>query len=127
MMYCKAGRFHDTQTQQRILATSDPKEQKRLRKEVVGFNAPQRDEVKSAVVVAGSIAKFGQNKKLKGKLLATGDRLLVEAALKDRVWGIGFDANRAMEHRDQWGENRLGLALMETREYLRREGQESQD
>ena len=124
MMYCKAGRFHDTKTQQRIMATADPKEQKLLGKETAGFCDVDWDEVKSAVVVAGNIAKFGQNKKLKGKLLATGDRLLAEAASRDRVWGIGFNANRAMEHRDKWGENRLGLALMEVREHLRREPQD---
>lgn len=42
------------------------------------------------MVLAGNIEKFGQNAKLKGKLLATGDRLLVEAASRDRVWGIGM-------------------------------------
>ncbi|CAI6090840.1 unnamed protein product [Clonostachys chloroleuca] len=31
MMYCKAGRFHDAETQRLVLATKDPKEQKRLR------------------------------------------------------------------------------------------------
>jgi predicted NAD-dependent protein-ADP-ribosyltransferase YbiA (DUF1768 family) len=49
------------------------------------FTDASWDEVKSAVVVAGTIAKFGQNPKLKGKLLATGDRLLVEAASRDRI------------------------------------------
>jgi ribA/ribD-fused uncharacterized protein len=119
MMYCKAGRFHDKETQRRILATTSPKEQKRLGKLTTGFTDTSWDEVKSAVVLAGSIAKFGQNPKLKGKLLATGDRLLVEAASRDRVWGIGYNANRALSYRQHWGENRLGKALMEAREHLR--------
>jgi ribA/ribD-fused uncharacterized protein len=89
MMYCKAGRFHDRETQRKVLATTSPKEQKRLGKLTEGFSAASWDEVKSAVVLAGNIAKFGQNAKLKGKLLATGDRLMVEAASRDRVWGIG--------------------------------------
>ena len=121
MMYCKAGRFQDKATQRRILATTSPKEQKRLGKLTAGFTDASWDEVKSAVVVAGTIAKFGQNPKLRGKLLATGDRLLVEAASKDRVWGIGYTAKHAMSYRQHWGENRLGSALMEAREHLRQE------
>ncbi|KAJ9299332.1 hypothetical protein DTO271G3_2954 [Paecilomyces variotii] len=121
MMYCKAGRFHDRETQRRVLATKSPKEQKRLGRLTAGFTDASWDEVKSRVVVAGSIAKFGQNPKLKDKLLATGDRLLVEASSKDRVWGIGYTAKHAMSCRQHWGENRLGKALMEAREHLRQE------
>lgn len=121
MMYCKAGRFHDTETQRLVLATTSPKEQKRLGKLTAGFTDASWDEVKSAVVVAGNIAKFGQDLKLKGKLLGTGERLLVEAASRDRVWGIGYTAKHAMSHRQHWGENRLGKALMEARAFLRQE------
>ena len=121
MMYCKAGRFHDKETQRRVLATASPKEQKRLGKLTAGFTNASWDDVKSAVVVAGTIAKFGQNPKLGRKLLATGDRLLVEAASRDRVWGIGYRATHAMSHRQHWGENRLGKALVEAREHLRQE------
>ncbi|OBT43360.1 hypothetical protein VE00_05719 [Pseudogymnoascus sp. WSF 3629] len=104
MMYCKAGRFHDTDTQRRVLATDSPKEQKHLG---------------SDVVVAGSIAKFARNRKLRGKLLATGDRLLVEASSQDPVWGIGYSAKHAMAHRKHWEENRLGKALMVARDHIR--------
>lgn len=121
MMYCKAGRFYDREAQRRVLATDDPKEQKRLGKLTAGFWDASWDKVKSAVVEAGNIAKFGQNPKLRRKLLATGDRLLVEAASRDRVWGIGYTAKHAMSYRQHWGENRLGKALMAAREHLRRE------
>lgn len=121
MMYCKAGRFDDKATQRRILATDSPKKQKRLGGLVAGFKASSWDEVKSTVVVAGNMAKFGQNPKLRGKLLATGDRLLAEAASRDRVWGIGYTAKHAMSFRSKWEENRLGRALMVVRECLREE------
>jgi ribA/ribD-fused uncharacterized protein len=121
MMYCKAARFHDTVRQARILATSSPKEQKQLGKETLGFWNESWDEVKSAVVVAGNIAKFGQNEDLKRKLLDTGDRLLCEAASHDRVWGIGYTAIDAMSHQNDWGENRLGKALMVVREHFKNE------
>ncbi len=121
MMYCKAGRFRDREMQKRVLATDSPKEQKRLGKLTAGFTDESWDEVKGAVVEAGNMAKFGQNPKLRRRLLATGSRVLVEAASRDRVWGIGYTAKHAMSHRQHWGENRLGKALMVTREYLRRE------
>ncbi|KAI4867014.1 hypothetical protein F4820DRAFT_415160 [Hypoxylon rubiginosum] len=126
MMYCKAGRFHDSATQKLVLATHDPKEQKRLARLTKGFQSGSWDEIKSDVVVAGNLAKFGQNPHLKGLLLDTGDRLLAEAASLDRVWGIGYTAREAMagQNRQRWGENRLGKALMEVRECLR-EGRDS--
>ncbi|KAI6084253.1 hypothetical protein F4821DRAFT_243316 [Hypoxylon rubiginosum] len=121
MMYCKAGRFHDSATQKLILATHDPKEQKRLARLTKEFDAASWDEIKSPVVVAGNMAKFSQNPQLKRLLLDTGDRVLAEAASLDRVWGIGFTAREAMagQNRERWGENRLGKALMEVRTRLR--------
>lgn len=119
MMYCKAARFRDTDRQARVLAADSPKEQKRLGKETVGFTAESWDQVKSAVVEAGNIAKFGQNPHLGRKLLDTGNRLLCEAASRDRVWGIGYTAKHAMTQQKHWGENRLGKALMATRDHLR--------
>lgn len=121
MMYCKAGRFHDTNTQRLVLATNDPKEQKRLARLTKGFEAASWDEIKSDVVIAGNLAKFGQNKALKEVLLSTGRRILAEAASEDSVWGIGLTAEEArrMNNEERWGENRLGKALMEVRSRLR--------
>ena len=119
MMYNKASRFHDTATTQRIMAESSPKIQKQLGKNTHGFYAASWDEVKFDVVVAGNMAKFGQNPKLRRKLLCTGERMLVEASSRDRVWGVGFTAKHALQHRNQWGENLLGKALMAVRERLR--------
>ncbi|KAL2207108.1 DUF1768-domain-containing protein [Sarocladium strictum] len=121
MMYCKAGRFHDTNTQRLVLATNDPKEQKRLARLTKGFDAASWDEIKSDVVIAGNFAKFRQNKALKEVLLSTGRCILAEAASDASVWGIGFTAEEArrMNNEERWGENRLGKALMEVRSRLR--------
>jgi ribA/ribD-fused uncharacterized protein len=67
------------------------------------------------------MAKLGQNLKLKGKLLATKDRLLVEASSRDRIWGIGYTSKHAMSHQKHWGENRLGKLLMVVRGNLQHE------
>ena len=108
MMCCKAMRFHDHTTAQLILASPSPKEHKRLGKPTTNFTAESWDEVKSAVVLAGSLAKFRQNEKLRGKLMGTGERVLVEAASRDRVWGIGYTEKHALRFKKHWGENRLG-------------------
>ncbi|KAI1198075.1 DUF1768-domain-containing protein [Nemania serpens] len=54
-------------------------------------------------------------------LLATGDRELVEASPRDRIWGIGFGAKNAGANRRRWGLNLLGKCLMEVREQFRSE------
>ena len=69
----------------------------------------------------GNKAKFGQNPKLKEFLLSTGDSILVEASPYDKIWGIGLDRETALKGTvGQWkGENLLGCALMEVRDWLR--------
>ncbi|EME88583.1 uncharacterized protein MYCFIDRAFT_85030 [Pseudocercospora fijiensis CIRAD86] len=81
------------------------------------------DENKSRIVEEGNFYKFSENEGLKKKLLETGERELVEASPNDRIWGIGFGEEDAEENRGRWGENRLGVALMNVRRRLR-EGEE---
>ena len=50
--------------------------------------------------------------------METGSRELVEASKTDRMWGVGFSVKKAGDHRDQWGENLLGKALMCVRERI---------
>lgn len=42
-------------------------------------------------------------KSLAKMLLDKGDRKLVEAAPKDRIWGIGFGEKHAEQFRKEWG------------------------
>lgn len=65
--------------------------------------------------------KFEQNPRLKDYLLATGDAVLVEAAPKDRLWGIGMGENNLdVENPKKWlGRNLLGKALMQVRDQLK--------
>ena len=73
------------------------------------------------IVVEGNKAKFGQNPELKEYLLSTDDAILVEASPYDKIWGIGLDRDTAINGKvEDWkGENLLGCALMEVRDYLR--------
>lgn len=50
------------------------------------------------------------------QILATGDRMIVEASPFDKIWGIGFDENNALSAPfSKWGQNLLGQELMKVR------------
>lgn len=121
MMFCKAVRFGDRECQQLILDTPEPAKQKVLGQRVRNFTDEGWDAIKSPVVEAASYYKFQQSPKLKRLLLSTGNKLLVEAAAKDSIWGIGYPEPTALKNRDTWGENRLGWALMHARAVIRAE------
>lgn len=70
------------------------------------------------IVERGNFLKFSQNPDLKNVLLATGDKIIVEASPSDRIWGIGFDAEHAEGRESEWGANKLGEALMRVRKTL---------
>ncbi|EPE07527.1 hypothetical protein F503_00249 [Ophiostoma piceae UAMH 11346] len=123
MMFGKAVTFGDRAVQRQILATPDPAAQKKLGRRVRNYTDERWDAIKSAVVACGNIHKFGQSEKLQRVLLGTGNKLLVEAAPRDRIWGIGYGATNALGHRDTWGENRLGWALMQVRAALKAEAE----
>jgi ribA/ribD-fused uncharacterized protein len=73
------------------------------------------------IVVQGNMYKFTiaeDAESLRGWLLKTGDRKLVEASPFDRVWGVGFTEKNAGANRQRWGQNLLGKALMVVRTRL---------
>jgi ribA/ribD-fused uncharacterized protein len=121
MMWRKAKLFGDEHAADQILAASHPSQAKALGRQVHGFDQPAWDARRFDVVVAGSVAKFGHHQDLREYLLATGDRVLVEASPRDRVWGIGLGASneRSQDPRQWRGLNLLGFALMRARATLR--------
>ena len=120
MMAHKASLFGDTATFQKILTADKPGEVKELGRNINPFDEILWNERKFNIVKTGNIHKFNQNKPLKDFLLSTGDHVLVEASPADTVWGIGLDQNATMvDNPYSWrGENLLGFALMEARDFL---------
>ena len=120
MMVEKARLFKDDNLLPQILAASHPGEAKKLGRQIKGFNDETWLKQRSQIVVRGNIGKFSQNKLLKEFLLNTGERVLVEASPRDRIWGIGLGANNPdVENPYKWrGLNLLGFALMEVRHIL---------
>lgn len=123
MMACKALIFSDTDVFNQVLEAdaSDMRTVKALGREVKNFDDDVWKRLREHIVLEGSLHKFRQNEELRGLLLATEDKFLVEASPRDRIWGVGFGAKRALEEKRRWGLNLLGKALMETREILRQE------
>jgi ribA/ribD-fused uncharacterized protein len=121
MMYKKAMLFGDHETAKKILETENPKTQKRLGREVKNFIPAVWDENKYLIVLRGNFLKFTQHTELKERLIATGNRLLVEASPYDNIWGIGlgYDDDRVLDQIQWKGANLLGIALTEVRDTLR--------
>jgi ribA/ribD-fused uncharacterized protein len=123
MMASKARMFGDTDAEAAILRTRQPAQAKELGRAVRGFDEHVWREQRLSIVIAASVAKFGQNSALREFLLGTKDRVLVEASPRDRIWGIGLAADdpRALDPYSWRGLNLLGFALMEARERLRQQ------
>lgn len=121
MMAGKARLFGDEAAAGQAVAAKSPAEAKKVGRLVRGFDDAVWTRERFALVVAGSVHKFGQDAALGAFLLGTGDRVLVEASPMDRVWGIGLAADdpRAQDPAAWRGLNLLGFALMAARDELR--------
>lgn len=89
------------------------------------FSDPTWIAERERIVLEGNLLKFRQNPELRELLLATGEKHLVEASPRDRIWGVGFGEKKALQEKDRWGLNLLGKALEKTRDILRAEEAEA--
>ena len=121
MMYQKAVCFHDINIAAQIMNTHDVSEIKQLGRLVSGYNDTIWSGIRQIVVFEGLLAKFSQNDDLKDMLLATGDAVLAECAVKDRIWGIGLSMTDPDRNDiSKWnGQNLLGFTLMKVRERIK--------
>jgi ribA/ribD-fused uncharacterized protein len=120
MMAEKARLFGDNESEVKAIKASSPGEAKKIGRSVKGFNEARWLKNRFSIVVAGNLAKFGQNEELKKFILGTNNRVLVEASPLDKIWGIGMAADdQRSENPALWkGDNLLGFALMKVRERL---------
>ena len=120
-MMAEKARLFDVSMIDIILNTKSTREVKSLGREIKNFDEKIWDSISFDVVVKGNLAKFSQNSELKSFLLATLNKILVEASPKDRIWGIGLSADdKLAEQPLKWkGTNKLGFALMQVREKLK--------
>nr|WP_211197998.1 NADAR family protein [Permianibacter fluminis] len=120
MMAEKARLFVDEAIRAKVIEAKTPGAAKAFGREVKGFNEVLWQAQRFEIVVAANQHKFEQNAQLAEYLLATGNKVLVEASPVDRVWGIGLaEADLAARNPKQWqGLNLLGFALMVVRANL---------
>ena len=113
MMASKARPFGDDTALSAILASDDPREQKRLGRQVRHFDPELWQSECENIVFHGNFAIFSQNKEMHIALLQTGDRRLAEASPRDNLWGIGLSAcdPRAPSPYSCCGQTLLGQAL----------------
>lgn len=99
----------------------DPRHCKQLGRKVRNFSPAVWNEHKKEIVYKGNVEKFQQNEELEAFLLATGNKVLVEASPTDRIWGIGLGKHHADAlSPSKWrGENLLGFTLMKVRDFIR--------
>ena len=113
MMAEKARLFGDEEARKKIIYADHPKRAKELGREVLGFNEDKWIEHRYNIVYAGNFYKFNQSDEYRDILLATGDKILVEASPVDQIWGIGLaeDNPDALDPLKWKGLNLLGFVL----------------
>jgi len=120
-MYSKCLIFDDEneELKEKILAETNPSKIKRFGRIVKNFDNKVWEKERWLRMYNAVYLKFSQNKDLKKKLLATGDRALYEASPTDRIWGIGYSAKEAHKtSKSGYGQNLLGKILMDVRSKL---------
>lgn len=124
MMSQKALLFDNKEIHEQIINSKTPAEAKELGRKVIGFNESIWRENRIEIVRLGNIHKFNQNRELGEYLINTKDRVLVEASPLDIIWGIGLtkDSEEAKNIYSWRGQNLLGFALMEVRDFLKNYG-----
>ncbi len=121
MMYQKAVVFKDKDIASQILKTNDVARIKDFGRQVSNYNDSVWNGMRQIVIYKGLLEKSRQNEKLKKALLDTGDDILAECAVSDKIWGIGLsmkDSNKN-DIKSWKGQNLLGFALMLVRNELR--------
>lgn len=113
MMHQKALLFNDVDIAEKVMETKNPSDQKALGRQIKNYDDAKWNAVRYNVVKEGCRAKFEQNPRLKKQLLADKGKEFVEASPEDKIWGIGFDTEHALENKSSWGQNLLGKLLTE--------------
>jgi N-glycosidase YbiA len=107
--YYQAQKFAGTAAVERIRSADSPLKARKAGQDRSLVPRADWDDIKEDVMRLALRAKFTQNRRLRERLVATGDAALVHASSSDVFWG---------QTADGVGENRLGVLLMELRATL---------
>ena len=116
--------FSDFELASNIMRMTSPHQMKRAAKHVRNLNKGYWHHVAPTLIYAGLLSKFRSNELCRTVLLATGDKVIVEASPADRFWGVGLDLKNPnmwdLETCRRRGCNVMGRLLMDVRSALRR-------
>ena len=117
-MWKKALTFGDLEIAEKITKVDDPYHAKKLGRKVKDFDDKKWFVVCRDIMFDACYAKFSQNEVLKEQMMASGDKLIVEASPYDKIWGIGMGAENPLAlNPAAWkGKNWLGEVLMKVRD-----------
>ena len=123
LMHAKALTFGDSDRAEQVMRMNDPAQMQAIGRAVEGYDEDVWAGMRQVVAFRALKAKYSQNVILRERLLATGDAVLAECAIKDRTWGIGLGMHApARLCPSKWpGRNLLGYTLMMVRDQLREE------
>ena len=92
MVASKDRLFGDDTGLSAILASGDPREQKRLGRQVCHFDHELWQSKCENIVLHSNLAIFSQNEEMHLAFIQIGDRRLAEASPHDKLWGFGLSA-----------------------------------
>lgn len=123
MMACKAKLFPCKENDvifEAIMNSKHPDQQKELGRQVKNFDPNVWNANARTMVFRGNIQKF-KSAELFDYIMETEDRIIVEGAIYDPVWGVKLRWNDpAIEDTKNWrGTNWLGQVLMKVRKTLK--------
>ena len=121
-MWYKAHFFNDADTRKQLEAKLTPKQAKDLGRVVKNYQDDLWECVRFDYMVYSNYLKYTQNPDLKEKLLATGEKVLVEASPYDKVWGVGLLASNPLilDDKNWTGRNLLGKSIMKVRNMIKK-------
>ena len=121
-MYLVNKVFGHEESANRILATREPSEAKRLSYEVTGSRDQQRqwDDQRIDLMTSLVKAKCEQHPGVEAELTATGNKLIAESG-RDRFYAIGLPiTHKDILVADKWtGKSKLGEILMKVRHEIK--------
>lgn len=123
IMYSKACLFNDNEMAEVILKEHLPSKMKAWGRKVKSYDDATWCAQREDITYTGLLEKYKQNQMLCNLLMETGEREIVEASPRDRIWGIGMGENNVnVEDKTMWkGRNILGSILMRVRNQIKQE------
>lgn len=120
MMMKKAELMKDYGMHQKMLPLHDPRELKKLGREVKNWDESLWDVHKVDIVTRANFLKFYCNSDLLETMEEHKDLTIVEASPYDSVWGIGLgvEDDDVLDESKWKGSNLLGVSIMNARDMI---------